>query len=91
MAMYNAVCGYADEFRDNGKAFSLQQGFWEASSLNEYIEKYSLASGIYVNAYNYNDLQSACKVYNPNASMEDLRKLTDAYSFEAASERRKVN
>lgn len=91
VAMYNAVCGYADEFRDNGKAFSLQQGFWEASSLNEYIEKYSLASGIYVNAYNYNDLQSACKVYNPNASLEDLRKLTDAYSYEEASERRKAN
>ena len=79
-----------------GIIFDVDGTLWDscavvADSWNEYLEKYSLASGIYVNAYNYNDLQSACKVYNSNASLEDLRKLTDAYSFEAASERRKMN
>ena len=91
VAMYNALCGYADEFRVDGKAFSLTQGFWEASSQEEYLEKYALASGIYVNAYNYDDLYSVCKIYHPEATMEDLEKLTGAYTFEEAAKRRKTN
>ncbi|MDO4479303.1 MAG: hypothetical protein Q4B73_09790 [Lachnospiraceae bacterium] len=90
-AMYNAVTGYADEFRQGGKAFSLTQNFWEAASVDEYLEKYALASGLYVNAYNYEDLYAVCKVYNPSATMADFEKLTTASSFEEASARRALN
>lgn len=27
-AMYNAVTGYSEDFREDGKAFAIQQGFW---------------------------------------------------------------
>jgi len=87
-AMYNAVTGYAEDFRDNGKAFRLTQGFWYSSEPDDFVEKYSLANSVVTNAYNYEDLGKVCKVYNPEATLEDLKELTAAYSFEDALQRR---
>lgn len=87
-AMYNAVSGHAEDFRDNGKAFRITQGFWTSMDMEDYMEKYSLASGIYVNAYNYEDLQNVCKEYNTDANFEGLKKLAEEYTFEDAEQRR---
>ncbi len=87
-AMYNAVTGYAKDFRDNGKAFSLTQGFWTSDNATDYNEKYALATGIYVNAYNYDDLDSVMKIYDETASFEKLKALTEAYTYEDAKSRR---
>lgn len=87
-AMYNAVTGYAADFREDGKAFQLTQGFWTSDSAQDYTEKYSLASSIAVNAYNYEDLQNVCKIYNPDATLDMLEDLALAYTFEDAQSRR---
>lgn len=87
-AMYNAITGYAEEFRVDGKAFNLTQGFWTSRSAEEYSDRYALATGIYVNAYNYEDLQSVMKTYDETASLDKLQELVEAYSYEEAEARR---
>lgn len=87
-AMYNAVTGYGDEFRENGGAFQMTQGFWVSKNEKEYNDQYALATGIYVNAYNYEDLCSVMKVYDKKADFEKLKALTEAYTWEEAEARR---
>lgn len=87
-AMYNAVTGYAEEFRENGRAFQLKQGYWISRSKEEYNDQYTLATGIYVNAYNYEDLESVMKVYDGTAGFEKLKTLTEAWTYEDAKNRR---
>lgn len=87
-AMYNAITGYAEEFRENGRAFQMTQGYWISKNKLEYDEQYALATGIYVNAYNYEDLGSVMKVYDETANFERLKELTEAWSREDALARR---
>lgn len=87
-AMYNAITGHAEEFRQDGKAFQLTQGYWTSENGKDYNDKYALATGIYVNAYNYEDLGSVMKVYDETASFEKLKALTEAYTYEDAQARR---
>lgn len=87
-AMYNAITGYAEDFREDGKAFRLTQGYWTAENADDFNDKYALATGIYVNAYNYEDLGSVMKVYDEAASFEKLKALTEAYTYEDAEARR---
>ena len=87
-AMYNAVTGHADVFRDNGKAFRIRQGFWSSDNREDYEEKYSIASSLEKCAYNYEDIQSVLTDYNENASLEDLKELAEAYRYEDAVKRR---
>jgi len=87
-AMYNAVTGFAEEFRENGKAFRITQGFWVSTDMDDYVEKYALANSVVKNAYNYDDLGRVCKVFNPDARLEDLKDLISAYSYEDALARR---
>lgn len=87
-AMYNAVTGYGKEFREDGRAFRMTQGYWISKSKEEYNEQYALATGIYVNAYNYEDLRSVIKAYDETASFEKLKALTEAYTRQEAQERR---
>ena len=88
-AMYNAVTGYGEEFREDGRAFEMTQGFWISKSKEEFNEQYALATGVYVNAYNYEDLCSVMKAYDEKASFEKLKALTEAYTREEAQERRR--
>ena len=87
-AMYNALTGYAGQFRDNGRAFKITQGFWNAVSYEQYCDMSALASGTYVNAYNYEDLYSVCKAHDAGASLEKLVELAQAYTYEDAQMRR---
>ncbi|MBR0409416.1 MAG: hypothetical protein IJI25_00215 [Eubacterium sp.] len=87
-AMYNAVTGYSDDFRENGKAFQGRQGFWFSASHDDYVEKYAMANSVVQNAYNYDDLQRVCKAYNPDACLDDLKKLISAFTYEDALARR---
>ena len=87
-AMYNALTGYAEDFREDGKAFSLTQGFWTSTDRQDYEEKYALSCSIAMNAYSAEDIASVCKKLNPDATMGDLRGLSDAYTFEDAAARR---
>ena len=87
-AMYNAITGHANDFRDNGKAFRIVQNFWASDSKADFDEKYEFASSVTSPAYNYEDLQSVCKAYNADATFEDFKKLAEASSYEDAKERR---
>ena len=87
-AMYNAVTGYAEQFRDSGRAFRLTQGFWTSADKEDFDEKYAMSSGIALNAYSYDDLLEVIAVHNSNASLKDLQDLAEAYDFESAQARR---
>ena len=87
-AMYNAITGYATEMRQNGKAFHITQGFWISDGEEDFEEKYVLANSIEINAYNYDDLLGVIKVFDPDASFDDLKTLTMAYTYKDAVERR---
>ena len=88
VALYNAITGHADAFRDNGKAFKIVQNFWSSDSAADFDEKYEFASNATTPAYNYEDLYSICSVYTPDASLDDLRTLAEKCSYEDAKERR---
>lgn len=90
-ALYNAITGNADAFRENGRAFRLKQGFWTAKSSEEYEKMYSLARSISVNAYNYEDLYSVIKSMTPEADFDSLKTLAESFSYEACMERRGLN
>lgn len=86
--MYNAITGHAQDFRPRGKSFHITQGFWSSDSREDYEEKYTLASSIEINAYNYEDLQKVIMIFNPDATYEDLKALAEADTFKDALERR---
>lgn len=88
-AMYNAVTGYSEDFREDGKAFAIQQGFWTSTDYQDFQEKYELSSGITLNAYSYEDLLGVCKAHNPDATLDDLKELAGAWDFDSAVQRRK--
>lgn len=91
-AMYNAVTGYAEDFRnEDGTAFSISQGFWTASNREEYEELYGLTVGLYVNAYSADDLSKVIKQFTPDATLDDLIELAGAYSVEDVKARRAVS
>lgn len=87
-AMYNAATGYGEEFREDGRAFQMTQGYWISKDRKEYDTQYALATGIYVNAHNYEDLCSVMKGYDEKASFEKLKALTEAYTRKDARVRR---
>lgn len=88
-ALYNAMTGYAEDFREDGKAFAIQQGFWISTDYQDFEKKYELASGIALNAYSYEDLLSVCKAHNPDATLDDLKELAAAWDYDSAVQRRK--
>jgi len=86
--MLNAVTGYAEDFRDNGKAIKVTQGFWVSDNRDDYTEKYALSSSVAKNAYNFDDLSAVIRIYNPNANLNELVALAEACSFRAVQARR---
>lgn len=88
-ALYNAMTGYAEDFREDGKAVAIQQGFWISTDYQDFEKKYELASGIALNAYSYEDLLSVCKAHNPDATLDDLKELAAAWDYDSAAQRRK--
>ena len=86
--MLNAVTGYAEDFRDGGRAVQVTQGFWKSSSQEDYVEKYTLSSSAAKNAYNFDDLAAVIRLYNPNADLNSLIALAEACSYHAVEARR---
>lgn len=88
-ALYNAMGGYGADFREDGRAFAIQQGFWTSTDYADFQKKYALSSGITLNAYSYEDLLGVCKAHNPAANLESLKALAEDWDFDAALQRRK--
>ena len=88
--MLNAVTGYAGDYRSNGKAIRVMQGFWTSDSAADYVEKYTLSTSASKNAYNFDDLSKVIKLYNPDTTINDLVALAEACSYFAVEARRSV-
>lgn len=88
--MLNALSGYADDFRNNGKAIRVTQGFWISDSPEDYVEKYTLSTSSTKNAYNFDDLSRVIKIYNSDANLIELVALAEACSFFAVEARRSI-
>lgn len=86
--MLNAVTGYAEDFRENGKAVKVIQGFWTSDSAEDYNEKYALSTSAAMNAYNFDDLSKVIRIYNPDADLNALCALAEACSYRAVQARR---
>lgn len=90
-AMYNAITGHADMLREeDGKAFQMTNGFWTSSNRDDFEKKYMVAESVEIQAYNYEDLQKVCVEYNKDASLDDLKALAQAYSYEDVCARRGI-
>ena len=88
--MLNAVTGYAGDFRDNGRAVKVTQGFWTSDSREDYSEKYALSASAAMNAYNFEDLSRVIRIYNPDATLNELIALAEACSYNSVLARRNV-
>ena len=86
--MLNAVTGYAEDFRENGKAVQVIQGFWTSENAEDYNEKYALSTSAAMNAYNFDDLSRVIRIYNPDADLNALCALAEACSYRAVQARR---
>ena len=87
--MLNAVTGHAADFRgSDGRAIRVTQGFWESSTPEDYVEKYTLSTSAAKNAYNFDDLSKVIRLYNPDASLPELVALAEACSYYAVEARR---
>ena len=88
--MLNAVTGYAEDFRDNGKAVKIAQSFWTSDSLKDYTEKYTLSNNASMIAYSFKDLSQVCRIFNQDASLARLSALARANSYEDVLVRRRA-
>ena len=86
--MLNAVTGYGADFRQDGRAVQVTQGFWVSENRDDYVEKYTFSSSEAMNAYNFDDLAHVIRIYNAEANLADLVALAEACSFEAVQARR---
>ena len=87
----DAATGYAADFREDGRAIEVRQGFWIANSQEDYNEKYTLSQSVSMNAYNFDDLSHVLRIYNPDANLNELVALAEACSYYAVQARRRAN
>lgn len=76
-AICNAYSGNAEEFRDNGEAFRLEQTFWTASGVEEFNDQYALSTGLFENTYSATDIMSVLKEFNPEADFAAFREFAE--------------
>lgn len=88
-AMYNAISGSAEDFRDGGNPFRLEQGYWVATSTEEYNKLYDIATSLTNPAYSADDLKTVIKEFNPNASYADFKALAEAWDIDDVNARLK--
>lgn len=77
VAIENAYEGFAEEYRQDGSAFRLEQSFWKASSPEEYNQQYALSVGMYDNTYSADDMMKVMKAYTPDADFEAFKEFTE--------------
>ena len=77
VAMKNALEGFAEDYREDGSAFRLQQSFWTADSVDEFNKQYALSIGMYDNTYSVEDMMEVLKSYTPETNFEKFRKFTE--------------
>lgn len=86
--MLNAVTGFSEDFRDNGAAIQVTQGFWISEDEEDFTEKYAFSSSAAMNAYNFDDLSQVIRIFNPDADLNELVALAEACSYRSVQARR---
>ena len=77
VAIENAYEGFAEEYRQDGSAFRLEQSFWTASSPEEYNRQYALSVGMYDNTYSVDDMMKVMKAYTADADFKAFQEFTE--------------
>ena len=77
VAMMNAYDGYAEDYREEGSAFQLDQSFWTAFSSEDFNKQYALSIGMYDNTYSAVDMMEVMEAYTPNAGFETFKKFVE--------------
>lgn len=77
VAMMNAYDGYAEDYREEGYAFQLDQSFWTAFSSEDFNKQYALSIGMYDNTYSAVDMMEVMEAYTPNADFETFKKFVE--------------
>ena len=77
VAMKNALEGFAEDYREDGSAFRLQQSFWTADSVDEFNKQYVLSIGMYDNTYSVQSMMKVMKAYEPSADFDSFKAFTE--------------
>ena len=77
--MKNALEGFAEDYREDGSAFRLQQSlFGTADSVDEFNKQYVLSIGMYDNTYSVEDMMGVLKIlYTGNKFLKNSRNLRE--------------
>ena len=75
VAMKNALEGFAEDYREDGSAFRLQQSFWTADSVDEFNKQYVLSIGMYDNTYSVEDMMGVLKSIHRKQILKNSRNL----------------
>ena len=86
--MFNALTGYAEDFRNEGKAIKAEQSFWVSENEEDFQTKFALSQSETMNAYNFGDPSLVCKAFNRNADLVHLIALAQASSYDSVLARR---
>lgn len=78
IAMYNAVTGYPEVYRNNNQAYWLNQGFWTATNAKEFDELASEAQNVYQNSYGTSEMMENVKIFNEGANFEGFKEFVES-------------
>ncbi|MCK0472788.1 hypothetical protein [Halalkalibacter sp. APA_J-10(15)] len=85
-AVYNAVNGDEDVARQEGGAFRLDQGYWVATTQDEFNEMYTLSNSIEEPAYTDELLNTVIKRFNEETTYQQFADLVESYEFSSIQE-----
>ncbi|MDO5540107.1 MAG: hypothetical protein Q4F83_08515 [Eubacteriales bacterium] len=77
VSICNAYAGYAEDFREDGHAFRLNQNFWTATNPDEFNRQYALSVGMYENTYDAADMMGVMKAFNPDATFDLFKEFAE--------------
>ena len=85
--LYNWMTGYSADFSDNGETIFIPQSWIEISNGDEMAKWLDLINAP-VPPYSADDLKAVCKAFNPDATLDDLKALALASSYDDVVARR---
>lgn len=73
VAMYNAVTGSPEVYREDGKAYWLHQGFWVATTPQGFEKALEKANNIYDNVYGTDEIMEVLSVYHQDITLQKFK------------------
>ena len=82
IAMLNAVTGNIESVREDGNAFRINQGYWNAVGKDQFNELYEVANSSVAPAYTADDLSQYFQLVNDSTTYADFKAFVEAYRYE---------